>query len=400
VLFLAAASFVVLGLAGPAPIAESIKEALTNGDVRIDLRYRFEQVDRDSFFENAAASTARLRLGYETSTYHGFFASAAFQGLWVVGSERYNSTANGKTQFPAVPDPEDEELYEGFLGHSGLKETTFKLGRQGINLDNQRFVGTVDFRQLGQTFDAFSVESGFAKPVALYYSHVNKVKRIFGSHHPTSALAETDMNTDLLNASFKSSVGILVGYAYFLEFEDLPAASHRDLGLRFTGRHAFSDRLSLLYTAEYADQADYEDGASFIDVGYYFLEPGIKIDKFNLKLGYEVLEGNGSYGFQTPLGTNHAFNGWTDQFAVVTPPNGLKDLYFKFSTALDDYRLIVVYHDFSSDAGSLDYGREWGWLFGKTFKKAYTVRVKFADYDARDFSADTRKLWLTLQVKI
>ncbi|MCH7821975.1 MAG: hypothetical protein IIA07_08160 [Proteobacteria bacterium] len=35
-------------------------------------------------------------------------------------------------------------------------------------------------------------------------------------------------------------------------------------------------------------------------------------------VGYENLGGDGAYGFQTPLATGHAFNGWADQHGVDT----------------------------------------------------------------------------------
>ena len=44
--------------------------------------------------------------------------------------------------------------------------------------------------------------------------------------------------------------------------------------------------------------------------------------------GYEVLQGNGAIGFQTPLANLHPFQGWAEVF-LTKPPNGLKDAYFK-----------------------------------------------------------------------
>ena len=56
------------------------------------------------------------------------------------------------------------------------------------------------------------------------------------------------------------------------------------------------------------------------------IEPGIAYDRIKLKLGFEVLEGDGTTAFQTPLATLHAFQGWADQF-LVTPGAGVDDAW-------------------------------------------------------------------------
>ena len=383
----------------PATAAETIKQAVKDGDVQVDLRYRFERVEQDGFDKNAAASTARLRVGYRTGEYHGIYAGAALQALRVVGSERYNSTANGKTGFPVVADPEDDELYEAVVGYTGLRRTDLKLGRQAIMLDNQRFVGGVDFRQLGQSFDAFSARSDITLRFRLFYAHLQGAKRIFGTHHPVPLLAEFDLNSDLLNLSYKTKFGKLAGYGYFLEFRRTPLASHRNLGLRFSGQLPLSERFKLFYAGEYADQSSYRDGSPNIEAEYYLAEPGLAFENHKFRVGHEVLGGDGVYAFQTPLGTNHKFNGWADLF-LRTPLDGLRDSYFRYDIDLEGLSLIVVYHDFKSDRGDRNYGREWDWRLAKTFHKSYTVVLAFAEYDASDFAVDTRRLWATLQFKI
>lgn len=46
-----------------------------------------------------------------------------------------------------------------------------------------------------------------------------------------------------------------------------------------------------------------------------------------MRYDQEILSSNdGSYGFQTPFGTNHLFQGWADQF-LVTPKQGIRDQF-------------------------------------------------------------------------
>ena len=63
------------------------------------------------------------------------------------------------------------------------------------------------------------------------------------------------------------------------------------------------------------------------------IEPGVAYGNIKAKIGYEVLEGDGSRAFQTPLATLHAFNGLTDQF-LTTPPDGLEDLFLSLAASL------------------------------------------------------------------
>jgi hypothetical protein len=70
---------------------------------------------------------------------------------------------------------------------------------------------------------------------------------------------------------------------------------------------------------------------------------------------------------------------------------------------------MAVYHDFSSDRGSYDLGDELDLLLTKTFKKHYTLGLKYADYDgdrnalnvARNpaQAADVSKFWAFAQLK-
>jgi hypothetical protein len=53
----------------------------------------------------------------------------------------------------------------------------------------------------------------------------------------------------------------------------------------------------------------------------------------------------------------------------------------------------VTYHEFDSDVGGLDYGSELDASLG--FKLGPVgMLAKFADYNARGFGVDTRKVWL------
>lgn len=399
-LFIASAALLLI--AAPAFAEEesgTITEAIKNGTPNVDLRYRFEGVDQDGIAEDASASTIRVRVGYRTGTWRGWQAFGELEGVDAVGSDRYDSTANGRTSFPTVPDPEDAEVNQAYVAYKGLKNTVFKLGRQRIKLDNDRFVGNVGWRQNEQTFDAYTLVRKFGEKTTLTVSQINNANRIFGEHHPDSARADLDLNMQVAHAAHVFGFGTLTGYAHFIENEEAPVASHRNLGLRFVGKRSFSDNAALLYTGEYANQSDHADAPSTVDADYTFVELGVGLEPVTVKLGYELLGGDGVYGFQTPLATLHAFNGWTDKFLSATPAEGLEDIYLLVVGKCQGWKLVGVYHEFAADEGGADYGDEFGFMAARTFKKHYSVGFKYASYGADSFATDTDKFWITLQVK-
>jgi hypothetical protein len=60
----------------------------------------------------------------------------------------------------------------------------------------------------------------------------------------------------------------------------------------------------------------------------------------------------------------------------------------------------VIYHDFLSDADSQHYGTEWDAMLGGRVLPHFSARVEYANYRARDFGANTRILWFSLQADL
>jgi hypothetical protein len=125
----------------------------------------------------------------------------------------------------------------------------------------------------------------------------------------------------------------------------------------------------------------------------------------SLGFGYEVLgadsgaAGGIGFGFATPLATLHAFNGWADQF-LATPTTGLEDIYATFKMKAGAWNLTFVYHDFSSDTGSFDYGDEFDLSGAYKINDHYSLLLKGAFFGADSSSplanVDTNKFWIML----
>lgn len=381
-------------------MADDIGDALTKGKTSLDLRYRFELVSQDGKEKDAAASTFRLRLGYTTGKFYDFNLHAEMETIQAIGRVNYDSTDNSKVEYPIVADAEDTELNQLFLDYTGVPNTVFRLGRQRIKIDNDRFIGNVGWRQNEQTYDAFQIINTSISNLTVTLAYITNVNRIFGEHHST--LSDINMNTGILNFRYDFLLGSLSAYGYFLDNKDSPAGSHRTLGLRFTGSHNFSGSTKALYTLEHAVQNEYKNGVDLIGASYYLVELGLAWNNLTVKGGYEVLGSEGIIGFATPLATLHAFNGWADKF-LSTPREGLIDLYFQLDYKLKargrPLVLRMVYHEFDSDHAGISYGTEIDFQLLYTLGKNSSLILKYAGYSADEFASNTTKFWTGFQYK-
>jgi hypothetical protein len=400
-------------LSYPAAAQDELRQLFTDGAFGAQLRYRYEFVDQDGPLpvrRDAHASTLRGNLSYKTGEYKKFRGFVEGQAVLHVGEDRFNDTVNGQTSYPIVADPDGFEINQSWLSWSGLPGTEMKLGRQVLNLDNQRFIGSVDWRQNDQTFDAvLGTYTDASKKLQLQYGYVWNVNRIFGDDHP---LGDLESENHILHGSYQFSGWLkAAAYAYWLDFARVPANSSRTIGLRATGQGSITEELNLNYEAEYARQQDYASNPLPYNEDYRHLAVGLAYKGAKAGIGHELLGGDGTAAFQTPLATLHKFNGWADKF-LTTPVTGLEDNYatfgYKFgasSELLARTELTITYHDFSGDSGG-DYGHEWNASAsrdfdlpkGVLFDKA-VVTLKYADYTAKDAPyTDTKKAWLQLGV--
>jgi len=399
---IATLSILAAGPAFAADEAETLVEAITEGKANINFRYRLENVSQDGFADDATASTLRTKLKYSTKVFKGFSGVLEFDNVTQIGSGNYNSTVNGKGQFPVIADPKITAVNQAYIAYTGFNNTTLLAGRTALNLDNQRFVGTVGFRQNDQTWDMAGIISKPTENLTLTGGYVWNVNRIFGDDHP---FGDLDTDTFILNGKYTGfGFGNLTAYGLFIDLNDAAvlALSSQTLGVRFDGTHKLGGGdLKALYELEFATQSDYKDSPLNYSAQYYHVMGGLSTGGFTGKIGYEVLgSDNGFASFQTPLATLHKFNGWADKF-LATPAGGLEDFYgsvfYKVGgdSALKGLTFGAIYHDFSADVGT-SYGSEINLLVKKNFGKNFYGSLKYANYKADGFSTDTSKLWFTI----
>jgi Alginate export len=398
-------------------VTQSVEDALNfyhygnNGAVKIDLNYRYENVNQDLVPDplnpgsplakqphTANSNTARLRAGLLSPIFYGIQGYAEFEGNLAM-QEDFNSLRNDNKAFSVVADPEKAEVNQLWISYNGVPDTIIKGGRQRIKLDDDRFIGNVGWRQMEHTFDSVLI------------THTNQ--QLFGlvinagylGNVQTITSTTENINAPIVNVNYKvGDYGNVIGYGYWLDYteKDTAEKSSETYGLRFTNylkpgdTYKISDNYGLVYTAEWAHQQDYGHGKIDYEADRINLMGGFTAYNLTFQGAMEQLDGKGKgKTFDTPLGTNHAFQGWADLF-LNTPDNGIRDVFGTAHVMLDRGNLILtgVYHDFTDDTGGIHYGDEWDFQALWKFGKHYSVLAKYAYYNADKFNTDTQKIWV------
>lgn len=392
--------------------ARCFEDIFLQGDTSLKLRFRQEQVNDKSYRQlgiNPAfpgrASTLSTRLTYNTAPFYHTYGVLDFDNVTSYFNNHHNSGANtspSKIYYPVIPDPKGTALVQAYITFDMIPETQITFGRQNINLDNERFVGTSEFRQTPKTYDAISLVNRTLNNVELFYAFIDQVNTIYQGNQ--SAYFPQRANTShLINVSASLfPFGDFIAYGYLIHDFDLPAFSTNTYGLRYEGDLPFPD-FTLYGLMEYARQNSKHPNPVAYHANYYHLNGGIQWFVFDLSGGLEVLGGNHrspGKAFKTPFASFHEFNGYAGEF-TRTPEAGLRDWYAK--AQIDVWQIIIeaTYHHFKADSGGAVFGHEWDFGISRPLFKNYFLGAEFADFHGRNEYryADTRKYWLTASAK-
>ena len=372
----------------------SLLDAITKGTFKLNLRYRFEDVDQDGFDQRGKASTLRTMAGYNTGTWKGLEVYLEFEDVHDLGLSTDHNNAgagslwNGIDIRPVIPDPAVTEINQAYLGWSPIKTLPFRFGLQEIVIDNSRFIGNVGWRQNHQSFEAARAAFNGVKNLSLAFSYIGRQHNVLGGSQP--------MDTMHFGAAYTfGKIGTVKAYGMILDYEReaVQGLNTSTFGVFFDGKAQLSDSLSLIYRAEFAQQNDVNNPNN-IDAEYIRADLGVKISKVTIAAGYELLGGSAEDGqFRTPLATLHKFNGLADKF-LNTPTDGLQDLSLSVTAVLGKFKLLGVYHDFSADTGGYNWGSEIDAAVIYTAPWKQQFAIKYAGYSATDHATDTDKLWI------
>lgn len=391
------ASAAALAVAGPACAQQiSLKPVA-------EARLRYEHADQEGLAEEKSdALTIRARAGVTASS-GALSATLVGQGTLAIIDDYYDGV-NGAATRPIVADPENVALYIAQLQYSS-KALTLTGGRQKIALDDERFVGNVAFRDNAQTFDAVRAELTPAKGLKLDVAYAWSVRTIWGFQGNAARQEAVSGDNIFANLSWATPVGALTGFAYLVDQDETAVQAFRlssqTYGARLAGTQNLSKAAKIGYQLSYARQSDYHRNPNDYSADYWLADLLLDVKGWKLNAGYEVLGASNGLpftSFQTPLGTNFKFQGWTDKF-LTTPANGIRDLYvgggygWKQLGPLTGVSLQAVWHRFDSDRLDQHYGDEWNLIASAKVKKT-ALSVRYAKYEARAMATDTQKLWV------
>lgn len=403
--------FVIIGMVISPAFAENITRFIEDklvfgnkGAVKFDLNYRYENVNQDQGKGNphtAHGNTLRLRAGLLSPVFFGFQGYAEWEGNLAM-QEDFNSTRNNNTGFSTIADPEKSELNQLWISYAGIPDTLVKGGRQRIKLDDDRYIGNVGWRQMETTYDSVLITHANQQLPGLLIN-----AGYIGNVQTFTATTE-NINAPFLNVNYKiGHYGNIIGYGYWLDYTEInePVTmekSSETFGLRLTNFQKpgdtlpITDKFGVVYTAEWAHQQEYGHGKTPYEADRINLMGGLTAWNVTLQGAMEQLNGYGkNKTFDTPLGTNHAFQGWADLF-LITPDDGIRDVFGTSHVVLDRSNMVLtgVFHDFTDDTGQIHYGDEWDFQVTKKFGKHYALLAKYAYYNADSFGTDTQKIWV------
>ena len=386
--------------------ANTLTNAITGGHVSLDFRPRYEFMSQAGETD-ANAFTVQTLLGLSSKPVAGI--SADLQFINVAGIvNQYNSLRNGKTAYSLIPDPQETNINQAYLQYAGVPGLRLRGGGQEIHLDDQRFVGTVGFRQTPQTFDAVSVQGKPLQELTLYGAYIWRIKNILNENVPAQTfLSEASWTpSPLLHAQVfgywygNQAYSMIPGAATCFLAGGPQVCNSGTVGARVQGVIPLSDTLHLPYDLSYARQLPYDGGSTAVNARYYHVSAGLALAKIRLHADYMVMGANrnGSYGFQTPLATKHAFNGWAEVF-LTTPPEGLRSLYFTIGGKMMGTQLAAIYYDFHAAHGGAQYGHELDLSAIHGFSRHWSAGVQYADYRRTSYGLNTQGAWVFVTAK-
>jgi hypothetical protein len=377
---------------------EPLMSALRDTQPLVDLRLRSETSTQAGFTRDAEALVLRGRLGFRTGPLWDTSLLAEASLLTPLVSD-YNSGLNGKTAYPSVSDPENNELHRLQLQNTSLPQTDLLLGRQRVALDDQRFVGSSNWRMNDNSLDCVRMINTTVPHLTVDLTYLNRFNR--RTTQASSRLGPLSGDGYLANIRYDTQWGRVTAFDYLVSFKELPTLSSRTAGFRLVGDQRIG-AIDLAYIASWARQSDYANNPVNYRNDYHYLDLTGTFRQYSLGLGTERLEGDGKIGLSTPMASFHSWDGWAGQF-TTTPPNGLESRYVRLGFSakgvgfLQTLLATATYYDFHSNRLDQRYGSEVDLQLQGTWRR-FSGLVELADYASAHFptTRSSRSAWLEI----
>jgi hypothetical protein len=390
------------GLIASVVAAETIAES--NHEWDWGSRARYANVDAN----NSGQSASLLVRGNLHSHWRDWFDT--FVEVDAVGSAFKDDHSDG-VRFngqPLLQDPPGTEFNQAFATLN-TDQFLLHLGRQRINLDNQRFVGGNGFWQNEQTFDALFSQFKLASNSRFTYSYIANANRIFGEDadknnpgrgplpsgitppRPPAFYGDHEQHTHLTHVEWNEwDYTRVTAYAHRMENLDMPAASNATYGASYSVNYKI-DRVKYRVQLEAAQQDRFDLGRN--QLPYYLVDAGIGINTVELIARYEVLGENDGVAFITPLGSNHKFEGWAGVIGN-TPNTGVRTASLGVLWRASPIRLETHYLFFKDDVRGQAIGEEWDVDIAFRPIRKHNLSLRLAHFEPDNNSGAIRKVFL------
>jgi len=366
-----------------------------------DTRLRFEHAQQDSSPLDANGITQSVRLGVETPFFKRF--SALIEGEAVLAFvDNFDDGSGNDLDRPIILDPNGLELNRAQITAKLSQQSFLTIGRQRLAIDDQRFLGTLAFRQNDQTFDAVHLSWRTDNGSTFQGGYINRVNRALGADNVNGRFRG---DSYFANANIETPLGRFGAYHYALDLDTGPSLnldstnSSKTSGVRYDGR-LHRDTIGIDVEAAYARQTDFADNPIDYSADYWLFGAKGFAGPFAARFRAEILGGGDGQSFQTPVATLHKFQGEADIF-LVTPIDGVQDLEVGASWILGSFGVLdgikadASYHWFDAESGGADYGQEFDFSI-KARVQEFGLSLIYANYQADTFATDTERVFFSI----
>lgn len=346
---------------------------------RTEYRHGYGNIiseDTDAGF--GISTRARINFGYADQSYKVY---VSLQDVMTWGENRQLLPADANNSFAVFEAWGELNLGEGF---------STKIGRQTIDYDDQRILGSVGWAQQARNHDAALLKykkDKFLLDVGLAFNqdkaNLSGFSSVGTAYSTTGFFSYKTMQYLYLKQKWDAFSGsFLLLNNGFQEYEDDETTPDGTSSLLTLGTHLAYKKGKLGVSSNLFLQTGKRQGEVDVKGAYLAsLDFSLKAsDKITLGAGLELISGNdadaGETGAFFPLyGTNHKFNGFMDYFYVGNHANsvGLLDVHISANFKLNDTSsLMVKALNFSAEqelaSGDKSLGTEVDLVFSKKFK--------------------------------
>ena len=381
-----------------APSISALEYELESHTFELGARARIAHVEAN---KNARAASLLLRLRAESEWSTQFSTLLELGHIALAWQNEFSNGENFNNK-PVIPDVAGTDLNQALLRYSPSNIMQLSLGREAINLGNERFVGTNGFWQNEQTFDSAGFKFEFGTASNFLYRYVDNANRITGQSagkelntsdsnftannglRPAPFLGDHDHDTHLLFAEFKEwDYSQLQAYYFDMDIKDAKALSNKTLGLRYTYKGRWN-KLRTLAHGEFAlQQRTHENNNARIE--FYDVGAGMGYRASEISINYQHLGENDGTSVITPLASLHSQNGWADKF-LATPNTGLRDYKLQFTWRQNPVKVDARYHIFRTDNQDSKIGEELDIDIILKLNRENTVLFRYASFFTSDDS--------------